>query len=84
MSDEADNSGRQRGLLPRVRAGDIRGDDQNVGDDNVSCVFPGWPALVGRQAILESIGKFGQPEQERIDPRNETVLISAARPASVR
>jgi ketosteroid isomerase-like protein len=23
-------------------------------EDNASCVHPGWPALVGRQAILES------------------------------
>jgi ketosteroid isomerase-like protein len=23
-------------------------------DNNVSCIHPGWPAMIGRQAILES------------------------------
>jgi ketosteroid isomerase-like protein len=44
--------------------------------DNVSCIHPGWPALLGRQAILESYRQiFNNPNQDRIEPRNETVLI---------
>ncbi len=46
-------------------------------DDNVSCVHPGWPALIGRPAILESYRQIlGNPDQERIDPRNETVMVT--------
>ena len=44
--------------------------------DNVSCVHPGWPALIGREAILESYRQIlANPDQDRIEPRNETVMI---------
>jgi len=45
-------------------------------EDNVSCIHPGWPALTGRQAILDSYRQiFNNPNHERIEPRNETVMI---------
>jgi len=45
-------------------------------EDDVSCIHPGWPALVGRQAILESYREIlRNPNQERIEPRNETVMV---------
>ena len=48
-------------------------------DDNVSCVHPGWPALIGRQAILESYRQIlSNPHQDRIEPRNETVLVNGS------
>jgi ketosteroid isomerase-like protein len=46
-------------------------------DDKVSCIHPGWPALIGRQAILESYHEIlRNPNQERIEPRNETVMAA--------
>jgi ketosteroid isomerase-like protein len=46
-------------------------------DDNVSCIHPGWPVLIGREAILESYREIlRNPNQERIDLRNETVLTA--------
>jgi ketosteroid isomerase-like protein len=46
-------------------------------DDNVSCIHPGWPVLLGRQAILESYREIlRNPDQERIEPRNETVMAT--------
>ena len=46
-------------------------------DDNVSCIHPGWPVLIGRQAILESYREIlRNPNQERIEPRNETVMAA--------
>ena len=46
-------------------------------DDNVSCIHPGWPVLIGRQAILESYREIlRNPNQERIEPRNETVMVA--------
>jgi SnoaL-like domain len=48
-------------------------------EDNISCVHPGWPALIGRQAILESYRQiFSNPNQDRIEPRNETVMIDSS------
>jgi hypothetical protein len=47
--------------------------------DNVSCIHPGWPALIGRQSILESYRQiFSNPNQDRIEPRNETVMINGS------
>ena len=46
-------------------------------DDKVSCIHPGWPALVGREPILESYRQiFSNPHQDRIEPRNELVMIT--------
>ena len=46
-------------------------------DDNVSCIHPGWPVLIGREAILESYREIlRNPDQDRIDPRNETVMVA--------
>lgn len=46
-------------------------------DDDVSCVHPGWPVLIGRQPILESYANIlRNPSQERIEHRNDTALIS--------
>ena len=48
-------------------------------DDNVSCVHPGWPALIGREAILESYRQIlSNPDQDRIEPRHETVMIDGS------
>ncbi len=48
-------------------------------DDKVSCIHPGWPTLVGRQAILESYRQIlANPHQDRIEPRNELVMINGS------
>ena len=48
-------------------------------NDNLSCVHPGWPALLGRQAILESYRQIlSNPHQDRIEPRNETVMVNGS------
>lgn len=47
--------------------------------DEVSCIHPGWPVLIGRQVILESdFNIFANPNQDRLEHRNETVLISGS------
>ena len=46
-------------------------------DNDVSCIHPGWPVLIGREAILESYREIlRNPDQDRIDPRNETVIVA--------
>jgi hypothetical protein len=46
-------------------------------DEQVSCIHPGWPALVGRRAVLDSYRNIlGNPHQERIEHRNATAMIS--------
>jgi len=45
--------------------------------EDVSCIHPGWPVLIGRRVILESyFNIFANPNQDRIEHRNDTVLIS--------
>jgi ketosteroid isomerase-like protein len=56
--------------------GDLKAMSRIWADDNVSCIHPGWPVIIGRQAILESYREIlRNPSQERVDPRNETALI---------
>lgn len=46
-------------------------------EDGVSCVHPGWPALVGRDAVIESYRKIlANPNPEWIDPHDAHVLVS--------
>lgn len=45
-------------------------------DDAVSCVHPGWPALIGRAPILGSYRDiFRNPAQDAVNAREERVLI---------
>ncbi|HML06777.1 MAG TPA: nuclear transport factor 2 family protein [Xanthobacteraceae bacterium] len=45
-------------------------------DEDVTCVHPGWPALIGRRAILESYRKiFGNPNQDRVEPHNAMAMV---------
>ena len=44
---------------------------------HIKCVHPGWPALMGRQAILDSYRQIlSNPHQDRIEPRNATVMVN--------
>jgi hypothetical protein len=46
-------------------------------EDDVSCIHPGWPVLIGRQAILDSYRDIlRNPIQEKIEHRSDTALIS--------
>jgi ketosteroid isomerase-like protein len=43
--------------------------------DDVSCIHPGWPALIGRRAVLDSYyAILSNPHQERIAHQDEVVL----------
>jgi hypothetical protein len=45
--------------------------------DEVSCVHPGWPALLGRPAVLASYRDiFRNPRQEPVAARDETTLMA--------
>jgi len=47
-------------------------------DEDVSCVHPGWPILIGRQAVLESYKNIlRNPMQETIVVREEVAIVSA-------
>jgi hypothetical protein len=48
-------------------------------DDDVSCIHPGWPALIGRQAVLESYRNIlRNPNRERIEHRDDTAIVSGS------
>ena len=75
MSDETAILAANAAYYGAFAAADIAAMSRVWADDNVSCIHPGWPALVGRPAILDSYREIlRNPDQERIDPRNETVL----------
>jgi ketosteroid isomerase-like protein len=45
-------------------------------EEDVTCVHPGWPALVGRPAILKSYRNIlGNPNQERIEQHNAMAMV---------
>jgi hypothetical protein len=45
-------------------------------DDGVSCIHPGWPALIGRSAILDSYRAILHgTNRVRIVPRDATAIV---------
>jgi hypothetical protein len=45
--------------------------------EDVSCIHPGWPVLIGRRVILESyFNIFANPNQDPLEHRNDTVLLT--------
>ncbi|MGO9674344.1 MAG: nuclear transport factor 2 family protein [Methylocella sp.] len=46
-------------------------------DDDVSCVHPGWPALIGRESVLLSYRNIlRNASQEAVQPQDERALVS--------
>lgn len=46
-------------------------------DDDISCIHPGWPILVGREAVVASYRNIlNHPNQDKVQHRNDTALIS--------
>jgi|GEM_PF-308218 len=79
MSDEAEILAANAAYYRAFATTDFGAMSRIWADDNVSCVHPGWPALIGRHAILESYQQIlSNPNQDRIEPRNETVMINGS------
>jgi len=77
MSDEAAILAANAAYYRAFTTADFMAMSRIWADDNVSCIHPGWPVLIGRQPILESYREIlRNPDQERIDPRNETVMVA--------
>src|SRR3972149_5721395 len=54
MSNEADILAANAAYYRAFVTADFAAMSRLWADDNVSCIHPGWPALIGRTAILES------------------------------
>jgi SnoaL-like domain len=77
MSDEADILAANAAYYRAFADGDFAAMSRIWADDQVSCVHPGWPVLIGRDEILESYREIlRNPNQERIEPRNESVMLA--------
>ncbi|HTT49004.1 MAG TPA: nuclear transport factor 2 family protein [Pseudolabrys sp.] len=78
MSDEAEILAANTAYYDAFTSGDFAAMSRIWADDHVSCIHPGWPVIIGRREILESYREIlRNPNQDRIVPRNETVLASA-------
>jgi len=77
MSDEADILAAHAAYYHAFASADFAAMRGIWADDDVSCIHPGWPVLLGRAAVLESYREIlRNPEQERIAARNATVMIA--------
>lgn len=78
MSDEADILAANAAYYQVFVSGDFPGMRRIWADaEDISCVHPGWPALLSREEILESYRQIlSNPNQERIEHRHDTVMIS--------
>jgi ketosteroid isomerase-like protein len=77
MNDEADILAANAAYYSAFATADFAAMSRIWADGDATCIHPGWPALVGRAAILESYRQIlSNPEQERIEPRNATVIVA--------
>jgi ketosteroid isomerase-like protein len=77
MTDEADILAANAAYYDAFATGDFTAMSRIWADEQVSCIHPGWPALLGRAAILESYRRIlGNADQDRIEPRNASVMVS--------
>jgi ketosteroid isomerase-like protein len=59
--------------------GNVDGMSRLWASDEVSCIHPGWPVLVGRQVVLNSYRNIlRNPDRERIAHRDHTVMIAGS------
>jgi ketosteroid isomerase-like protein len=59
-------------------AADIAGMGRVWAEDDVTCVHPGWPVLIGHKPVLESYREIlSNPNQPRIEHRNEVAIVAA-------
>ena len=57
-------------------AGDVTAMARIWADDGVSCIHPGWPALIGRSAVLESYRAILHgTNRVHIVPRDATAIV---------
>jgi ketosteroid isomerase-like protein len=77
MSDESDILAANAAYYHAFVTGDFAAMRRVWADEDVSCIHPGWPVLLGRENILESYRQIlGNPNQERIEHRDATVMVA--------
>jgi len=76
MSDEDDILAANAAYYGAFDGADLAQMSRIWADDDVSCVHPGWPALIGRRAILESYRDIlGNPNHDEIELRDATAMV---------
>lgn len=77
MSDEISLLAANQAYYRAFSANDYASMSTVWGEDDISCVHPGWPALIGRDAVLASYRDIlRNPRQEPIQHRNEKTILS--------
>jgi hypothetical protein len=77
MSDEIALLAANRAYYKAFADANVEAMNDVWGAGEVSCVHPGWPAIIGRDAVLASYRDIlRNPNQERIDVRNEKTILS--------
>lgn len=78
MSDETALLAANRAYYRAFSGCDFEAMSELWGTGEISCVHPGWPALIGRDAVLASYREIMRnPSQEPIEFRSERTLIAA-------
>lgn len=76
MSDANDVLAVNAAYYGAFASGDLAAMSRIWADDGVSCVHPGWPALIGREATLESYrGILLSTNRVQIAHRGETAIV---------
>jgi ketosteroid isomerase-like protein len=76
MSDTSDILAANAAYYRAFASGDFPAMTRIWAEDGVSCVHPGWPALVGRVAILESYrGILSGMDRVRVAHRDDTAIV---------
>ena len=76
MSDQEDILAANAAYYEAFASADFEKMSRIWADQDVTCVHPGWLALVGRPAILKSYRNiFTNPNRQRIEPHNAMAMV---------
>ena len=76
MSDEAAVLAANAAYYDAFAAKDFVAMSDVWADNDVSCIHPGWPALIGREAVLSSYREIlRNPRQDPVACRNAHALV---------
>jgi ketosteroid isomerase-like protein len=77
MGDQDEILGANAAYYRAFASGDFAAMSRIWAEEQVSCVHPGWPVLVGRPAVLESWRNIlRNPAMERIEFHDATAMVA--------
>lgn len=77
MNDDGDILAANAAYYRAFAIGDLEAMGRLWADEGVSCIHPGWPALIGRETVIESYREIMRhPDRDQVEHRNDQAVVA--------